>query len=373
MRIERVTLREIKLPLVHYFETSFGRTDIRRILLVQLEADGISGWAECTASEGPYYSYETVEIAWNVIENFIMPFILARDLEHPSRLPSEVEQIRGHNMAKGAVEAGLWDLLARSQSKPLHQIIGGSRSHIECGVSIGIQENVPILLEKIEKELAAGYRKIKVKIKPGWDVKIIDAIRQKYPEIPLMADANSAYTLKDTELLRQLDDFSLMMIEQPLRYDDIFEHAQLQALLQTPICLDESIKSYYDAKAALSLGSCRIINIKLGRIGGFAQAKRIHDLCYTQGIPVWCGGMLESGIGRAHNIALSSLPGFTIPGDVSASQRYYKKDTVTRPVEVTPRGQIEVPTGPGIGYEPDLPFIESVTVKKQVYSSDTIS
>ncbi|HEY3130257.1 MAG TPA: o-succinylbenzoate synthase [Acidobacteriota bacterium] len=366
MKIERLTLREIRLPLVHYFETSFGRTDTRRILLLQLEADSLAGWAECTASEGPYYSHETIETAWNVIENFIAPFILKRDIEHPTRLPAEVEQIRGHNMAKGAIEAGLWDLFARAQSRPLHQMIGGTRKWIDCGVSIGIQKDIETLLGKIEREVAAGYQKIKIKIKPGWDAEIIENIRERYPRIPLMADANSAYTLKDIDLLRRLDDFDLLMIEQPLRYDDIFEHAQLQASLQTPICLDESIKSYYDAKAALSLGSCRIINIKLGRVGGFASAKRIHDLCYAQGVPVWCGGMLESGIGRAHNIALSSLAGFTIPGDVSASKRYYKKDTVTHPVEVSPSGQIQVPSDPGIGYEPDVPFIESVTVRKRV-------
>lgn len=367
MKIERVTLREISLPLIHYFETSFGRTDVRRILLLQFQTDGVSGWSECTSPEGPYYSHETVETSWNVIENFILPYLIGKELEHPSRLPREIEQIRGHNMAKGAVEAGLWELHARLLARPLHQLIGGTLARIDCGVSIGIQENIDILLAKIEKELSAGYRKIKVKIKPGWDVEVVRAIRRRYPEIPLMADANSAYTLKDVELLRQLDEFDLLMIEQPLRYDDIFEHSQLQGSLRTPICLDESIKSYFDAKAALTLGSCRVINIKLGRVGGFAQAKRIHDLCFAQGIPVWCGGMLESGVGRAHNIALSSLPGFTIPGDVSASKRYYRRDTTTRPVEVTAQGQIDVPHGPGMGFEPDTDFIKSVTTRSREF------
>ncbi|MBI2821135.1 MAG: o-succinylbenzoate synthase [Acidobacteria bacterium] len=367
MRIKRVALREIHLPLVHFFETSFGRSEVRRILLVELETDGLSGWSECTAQEGPYFSHETVETAWHVIGDFIVPLILSSEIEHPGRLPRRIAQIRGHNMAKGAVEAGLWELFARCEGRSLCRAIGGTRSWIDCGVSIGIQNDVPGLLAKIERELDAGYRKVKVKIKPGWDLAVIDNVRKRFPDTPLMVDANSAYSLRDVELFRQLDDFNLLMIEQPLRHDDLLEHAQLQALLQTPLCLDESIRSYYDAKAALSLGSCRIINIKLGRVGGFAEARRIHDLCCAQNIPVWCGGMLESGIGRAHNIALSSLAGFTIPGDVSASSRYFRKDTTTRPIEVSPKGQIQVPAGLGSGYEPDVPFIESVTVRKQEF------
>ncbi|MBI4456262.1 MAG: o-succinylbenzoate synthase [Acidobacteria bacterium] len=367
MRIECVTLREIHLPLVQYFETSFVRTDVRKILLIQLQADGVSGWAECTAPENPYYCHETIDTAWSIITRFIVPFILAEQIEHAVCLPRQVKQIRGNNMGKGAVEAGLWDLFARCQSRPLYQMIGGTRCSIDCGVSLGIQEDLEILLDKIDKELAAGYRKIKVKIKPGWDIAVIEKIRAKYPKVPLMVDANGAYTSRDIDWLRQLDDFNLMMIEQPLHYEDLIEHAQLQAQLRTPICLDESIRSYYDARAALNLGSCRVMNIKLGRVGGFAQAKRIHDLCFVQGIPVWCGGMLESGIGRSHNVALSTLPGFTIPGDVSASRRYYQEDTTTHPIEVSPQGQIQVPTGPGTGYEADLPFIDRVTVKEEKF------
>lgn len=363
MKIDRVILREIRLPLVHYFETSFGRTDLRRILLVQIDADGGSGWGECTAPEGPFYSEETIDTAWLVIENFIAPLIVGSEIGHPSRLPPAVGHIRGHNMAKGAIEASLWDLFARLCKKPLYQLIGGTRTQIDCGVSIGIQESLAKLLEKIEAELDAGYRRIKIKIKPGWDVQIVEAVRTRFPDIPLMVDANSAYTLRDADLLAQLDDFNLLMIEQPLRHDDIVDHARLQERLRTPICLDESIRSYYDAKAALELGSCQVINIKLGRVGGFAAARRVHDLCYAQGIPVWCGGMLESGIGRAHNIALSSLPGFTIPGDVSASCRYYHRDTTTRPVVVSPQGRITVPDGPGTGFLPDLPFLESLAVR----------
>ena len=363
MKIERVILREIQLPLVNYFETSFGRTDERRILLLELKSEGLSAWGECTAPETPYFSYETIDTAWSIMERFLAPLLLAGSIEHPSHLPDGWDRIRGHNMAKGAVEAALWDLQARRESRPLWRVIGGTRQRIDCGVSLGIQGSLEALLARIESELSQGYRKIKVKIKPGWDLRIIEGVRQRYPQTPLMADANSAYHTRDTPLLSRLDDFDLMMIEQPLRWDDLVDHAELQSRLRTPICLDESIHSYFDARAALLLGSARIINIKLGRVGGFGQARRIHDLCLAQGIPVWCGGMLESGIGRAHNIALSTLPGFTIPGDVSASRRYFHKDTILPEVEVTPEGQIRAPDGPGIGVEPDLAFLERKTVR----------
>lgn len=270
-------------------------------------------------------------------------------------------------MACGGVEAAFWDLEARCNSAPLaRQIGGGAFSEIACGVSIGIQDSVPQLLRKIETELKAGYRRIKIKIRPGWDVKVIREVRKRFPDILLMADANSAYTLADAGRLKALDEFSLMMIEQPLAHDEILDHATLQAKLDTPICLDECIRTAHHAEQAMRIGACQIINIKLGRVGGFREAKRIHDFAQSRGIPVWCGGMLESGIGRAHNVALSTLPGFVLPGDVSASKRYWQRDIISPEVEVSPEGTIRVPDAPGFGYEIDHAFLKHVTAREEV-------
>ena len=367
MRIKRVEIREIRLPLVHFFETSFGRTTVRRIVLVRAESDGIEGWGEVTCGEAPFYNYETPETAWHILRDFLVPWALEREWESPSALAERFRPVRGHNMAKAALENACWDLEARRQGLPLSRLIGGTLDEIPCGVSIGIQNSVEDLLEKIEGEVAAGYRRIKVKIKPGWDTQILERIREKFPRVPLIADANSAYSLQDFALLKEFDRFGLMMVEQPLGWDDLLDHAKLQRELATPVCLDESIHSADDARKAIEIGACKIINVKLGRVGGFTAARELHDLCSARRMPVWCGGMLESGIGRAANIAMSALPGFVLPGDVSASRRYWSEDIVDPEVTVTPQGTIRVPTSPGLGFVPNLSRIEKATVRKESF------
>jgi O-succinylbenzoate synthase len=366
MQVERVTLRQIQLPFLHFFETSFGRSYEKTAILVEIESDGLSGWGECVADEGPFYSYEDVETAWHILSDLIAPALAMAQVD-PKIFCSKVSRIRGHSMAKAAAEAALWDLFARSKDCPLWRLIGGNRERIVCGVSIGIQDSVDQLLEKITLELEAGYQKIKIKIKPGWDVEVVREVRGRFPRIPLMVDANSAYTMEDMNHLLQLDQFNLLMIEQPLFEDDFVEHSKLQEVMNTPICLDESIRHARDARHACEMGSCRIVNIKLGRVGGFQEAILVHDTCQELGVPVWCGGMLETGIGRAHNIALSTLENFSIPGDVSAAQRYFERDTVVPAIEVTEDGQIVAPSGPGLGYEPDLEWIDKITVRKKTF------
>jgi len=366
MKIERVTLRQIRMPLVHFFETSFGRTTSRDIVLVEVHGEGISGWGEVTAGENPFYNEEWTDSAWLILRDYAVPRVLGRDLPSPEAVSPLTAHIRGHKMARGGLETAVWDLAARIEGVPLWKKIGaGARREIPCGVSIGIQDSVPQLLEKIQHELDSGYQRIKMKIKPGWDVEVVRAVRERFPSIKLMADANSAYTLADADRLRQLDEFYLMMIEQPLSHDDIIDHAELQARLQTPICLDECIRTAHHAEQAIRLHACGIINIKLGRVGGFAEARKVHDIAQAAGIPVWCGGMLEAGIGRAHNVALASLPNFVLPGDVSASKRYWARDIIQPPVETTPRGTIELRDEPGFGYALDLDFIQSVTVRRE--------
>jgi O-succinylbenzoate synthase len=370
MIISAIEFREIKLPLVHFFETSFGRTTERRIILVRVsDQDGAEGWGECTAGEGPFYCEEWTETAWPVLTQFLGPMVVGRQVESAAGVAQLMSKVRGNRMARGALEAACWDLEAKIAGVPLWQQLGGERREIPCGVSIGIQDSPKQLLDKIERELAAGYQRIKIKIKPGWDHAIIEEVRQHFPDIQLMADANSAYTLHDASLFKSLEQFKLMMIEQPLAHDDMFDHAELQRQLKTPICLDESIHSAADAVHAIELGACRIVNIKLGRVGGHAEAKRIESVCREQKIPVWCGGMLESGIGRAHNIAMATLAGFTLPGDVSASSRYWKEDIIYPPVEVTPHGTIIPRDEPGIGYEVNEELIERLTVRKEFLSS----
>jgi O-succinylbenzoate synthase len=339
--IERVDLLQIGLPLLHPFETSLGRTTERHIILVNVRGDGIEGWGECVADEWPHYSEEWIESAWPALQQLLVPLALRGEPFDP---------IRGNRMARSAIETAMWDLEARQKNIPLWQLLGGTQKEIACGVSIGLQPSVDALLAKIEGELAAGYQRIKIKIKPGHDVALVAAVRERFPDIPLMVDANSAYRLEDAPLLRELDRFSLMMIEQPLAHDDIADHARLQKEMTTPICLDESIRSAADARHAIELGACRIINIKMGRVGGLAEARRVEQTCREAGLAVWCGGMLEAGIGRAHNIALSTLPGFTLPGDVSASARYWEEDIIEPPVTVSPRGTIAPPSAPGIGF-----------------------
>ena len=365
-RVEQVKLRQIKMPLVHFFETSFSRTYERDIVLVEIVSGGVSGWGEVTAGENPFYNEEWTGSIWPLLTDYVVPRIAGAVLDSAADVYPRLQHIRGHNMTKGGVEAAAWDLQARLEGNPLwKQVGGGARREIPCGVSIGIQDSVEQLIEKIEAELAAGYQRIKMKIKPGWDVDVIRKIRKRFPNILLMADANSAYTLADADHLRKLDDFDLMMIEQPLAHDDIIDHAKLQSSIKTAICLDECIRSARHAEQAIELNACRIVNIKLGRVGGFAEAKRVHDICQNHQIPVWCGGMLESGIGRAHNIALSTLPNFTLPGDVSASKRYWKQDIIEPPVEVSAKGTIAVPNELGFGYDLDRNYLESVTVRTQ--------
>ncbi|HET9320978.1 MAG TPA: o-succinylbenzoate synthase [Bryobacteraceae bacterium] len=365
MKIDRVTLRQIRMPLLHPFETSFGRTTERDIILVEAVSDGASGWGEVTAGENPFYNEEWTESAWLILRDYAVPQVLGKQLADANDVAPLTAHIRGHRMARGGLEVAIWDLKARLHDRPLwQQIGGGARREIPCGVSIGIQESVPKLLEKIERELAAGYQRIKMKIKPGWDVDVVRQVRERFPSIKLMADANSAYTLNDADHLKRLDDFYLMMIEQPLAHDDIIDHAVLQAKLETPICLDECIRSAHHAEQAIRLRACGIINIKLGRVGGFREAKRVHDAAQAAAIPVWCGGMLEAGIGRAHNIALATLPNFTLPGDVSASKRYWKRDIICPAVETTASGTIEIREEPGFGYAIDQDFLRGVTVRE---------
>jgi O-succinylbenzoate synthase len=366
MRLRKITLREIHLPLIGPFETSFNVSELRRILLIETDVDGVIGWGEATAGEDPYYSYETVETAWLIIRDYLWPLLRGRGFASAADVWEMLASVRGHNMAKGGVEAAIWDAEAKQKNVPLAKLLGGTLNEIICGVSIGIQPSIEALLGKVEKELAAGYQRIKIKIKPGKDIEPTRALRERFPRIRLMVDANSAYTLKDAAHLKELDAFYLIMMEQPLGWDDIYSHSELQRQLDTPICLDECIHDFEHARAAIEIGACRIINIKLGRVGGHAVARRIHNLCQSKGIPVWCGGMLESGIGRAHNIAMSTLPNFSLPGDVSASRRYWAEDIIEPEVEVTRQGTIRVPTGPGIGYAPRIERIGSLTRRREV-------
>jgi len=364
--IQSIELREIRLPLIHFFETSFGRTTERRIVLARVrDADGAEGWGECTAGEEPIYSNEWTDSAWHTLCEFLGPMVLGQQVDSAAEVFAVMKPVRGHRMAKATIETACWDLEAKKLGVPLWKHLGGTRREIASGVSIGIQDTPDILLEKIRKEVDAGYQRIKIKIKPGWDTAIVARVRREFPEIPLMGDANSAYTLADVPLFKQLDRFNLMMLEQPLSHNDIFDHATLQEQIQTPICLDESIRTAADATHAIAMASCKIINVKLGRVGGHTHAKRVEQVARENDIPVWCGGMLESGIGRAHNIAMSTLAGFSLPGDVSASARYWEEDIIDPPVTVSAKGTITAPSAPGIGFNLNLPRIDALTVRKQ--------
>jgi len=363
MKIDEIILREVGMRLKGPFETSFGTICGRRIALVEVRCDGISGWGEVTAAEGPFYNSETTDIAWIVLCNFVAPLLLGKNIKTASEVMQLLEPIRGHEMAKAALETALWDVEARQKGLPLWRLLGGTRPEIACGVSLGIRHDPQELIGAVEKELKDGYQRIKIKIKPGKDLDFVSAVRKQFPKTRLMADANSAYRLADAEFLRKFDAFELMMIEQPLEWDDMYHHSKLQTLLKTPICLDECIHNPGHAEAALNMGACRIINIKLGRVGGHSLARQIEELCRSRGVPVWCGGMLETGIGRAHNIAMSTLSGFVLPGDVSASQRYWDEDLIEPEVQVTPSGTIRVPTAPGIGYTVRTKRVEQLTTR----------
>lgn len=366
MHISEIELREIRLPLVHFFETSFGRTTERRIVLARvIDKDGAEGWGECTAGEGPFYSDEWTDGAWVTLKEFLAPMVADREVDSASQVFRLMKPVRGHRMAKATIETACWEIEAKQAGLPLWEHLGGTLREIPCGVSIGIQDTAEALLEKIEQELAAGYQRIKIKIKPGWDRDIVARVRQRFGDIHLTCDANSAYTLADAPLFQDIDQFNLMMLEQPLSHDDIFDHAQLQTQIKTPICLDESIHSSEDARHAIGLRSCRIVNVKLGRVGGHAEAKRVEKVCRENNIPVWCGGMLESGVGRAHNIAMATLAGFTLPGDVSASSRYWAEDIIEPPVTVSAQGTIVAPEKPGLGFDLNMARIDSLTVRRE--------
>lgn len=366
MKINEVTIYTLKMRMKQPFETSFGTLQDKSILVLEVKDEsGIVGWGEGVAFDVPWYTEETVKTSLHMLEDFLIPMVLHRDLQHPDEVSTLFASIRRNNMAKSAIEGAIWDIYAQQTKQSLAKAIGGTQQKIDVGISIGIQSSIERLLDVIEGYLQEGYKRIKVKIKPGWDVEVIRAIRTRFGNIPLMADANSAYTLEDLEVLKQLDAFGLMMIEQPLAHDDIVDHALLQKQLQTPICLDESITSFEDARRAIGLGSCQVINIKIGRVGGITEAKKIHDYCAEKNIPVWCGGMLEAGIGRAHNIALTSLSNFVMPGDTAASSRYWYEDIIT-PEVVVEDGIIQVSQNPGLGFVVKQSYIEQIAQRKIV-------
>jgi O-succinylbenzoate synthase len=367
LQLEKIELREIEMPLKTRFETSFGTTTKRRVIIVRVfDRDGASGYGECTAMEHPFYNHETVDTAWSIISKFVAPILAKACVTSAAEVGDALGAIQDNRMAIGAVETAVWDLEAKKANVPLWKHLGGTQAEINCGVSIGLQKSPEILLEKVDRELKSGYQRIKLKIKPGQDMEFVKVVRSHFPDIMLSVDANSAYEIeRDMELFEQLDECNLLMIEQPLAAGDLVDHAILQRRLKTSICLDESITTLRDARHALELGACRIINIKLGRIGGHSEARKIQAFAGAHNVPVWCGGMLESGIGRAHNIAMSTLAGFNLPGDVSASARYWEEDIIEPPVVVSPEGTIVAPNASGFGYEVKENLIEKLAVKRE--------
>lgn len=367
MKIREIIVRHLKMPLKNPFTTSFGTIKEKDFLLLEaVSEEGLIGFGECVAFDAPWYSEETTKTCWHMLEDFLIPSILHREISDPNEVGLLFAGIRKNQMAKATIEGAVWELYAKETNQSLAKALGGNKEKIEVGISLGIQPTMEKQIEVVRKYVEQGYKRIKVKIKPGWDVEMLRELRKAFPDVPIMADANSAYTLNDINLLKQLDEFQLMMIEQPLAYDDIIDHAILQKQIKTPICLDESIVSLDDARKAIELGSCGVINIKIGRVGGLSEAKRIHDYCKKKGIPVWCGGMLEAGIGRAHNIALTTLTNFVLPGDTAGSSHYFDKDII-QPEVVVEKGYITVPTSVGIGYEPDIEAIEAYTLSKKSY------
>jgi len=373
VRIDRLELRLCRLPLVSFFETSFGRSYDRTFLLARVEGEGHEGWGEGVAGANPYYSSETTETAWHIITGFLAARVIGRRFDHPGEVFDAMAAVRGHNMAKALVEMAAWDLYARICGQSLSHLLGGTRDRIASGVSIGIQDSLDQLRDKVDRELQAGYRRIKIKVRPGWDLDAVGMIRQKFGSIPLMVDANAAYTLGDAGHLAGLDAHDLMMIEQPLEYDDVMDHVELQRRIATPICLDESIHTVRIARDAIAAGACRIINIKPGRVGGHRESIRLHDVCAEHNVPVWHGGMLETGIGRAHNIHLASLPNFSLPGDIAASKRYYSPDLIEPPIEVAPDGTIGVPAGPGIGVNIVRERVDQATLRTVTLDSTNLT
>lgn len=367
MNIKQIDVFQMEMKMKTPFSTSFGTVQNKKFYIVKaIDESGIVGWGEGVAFESPWYTEETVETSLHMLEKFLIPLVLHRSIEHPNEVDVLFHSIRRNQMAKASIEEAVWDVYAKLQNKSLASVIGGTRTAIDVGISIGIEPTMEKQLQVIEQYLQLGYKRIKIKIKPGWDVEVVKVIRDRFGNIPLMVDANSAYTLKDIPLLKQLDPYNLLMIEQPLAYDDIVNHATLQREIKTPICLDESICSYDDARSAIAIGACKVINLKIGRVGGITQSLKIHDLCVQQGIDLWCGGMLEAGIGRAHNVAITTLSGFNLPGDTAASSRYWEEDIITPEVTVHD-GVITVPSTPGIGYEVDESKLLKYCTSKRTY------
>lgn len=367
MGFDRIELTLLELPYVHYFETSFGREYTRTFILVKVCSEGLVGWGEVVANQNPLYSYETTTTAWHILSDFLIPMTLEDSLEEPREFHRRASKYKGNPMAKAGLELALWDLMAKKRELPLWQVYGGTQTKIPAGVSIGIQDTPEELLDRIASFLAEGYRRVKIKIKPGWDRDICAAIRERFPDMLLQADANGGYNPDDMDELSALDEYKLQMLEQPFPAYDLWDHSRLQAKIKTPICLDESILSLTTTRQAIEMGSCRIVNIKVGRVGGITEAMSIHDFCRDKNIPVWCGGMLESGIGRSHNIHLASLPNFLLPHDISASRRYYSQDLIEPEVEITRDGFILPPQSPGIGVLPQEDRIRKASMKHKVF------
>ncbi|MDH4196312.1 MAG: o-succinylbenzoate synthase [Candidatus Aminicenantes bacterium] len=367
MTIKRIQLDLLRLPYVHFFETSFGRSYDRTFILTRVWEGGVCGWGECVAEEQPLYGSETTESAWHILKDFLIPLVFEKALVEPEDFARAAGVYRGNRMAKAGLELALWDLKAKKAGVPLRKLYGGVHDEVEAGVSCGIEDSIPDLIARIGQYLDEGYRRIKIKIKPGWDANACAAVRARYPDILLQADANGAYKLDDKDVLKALDVYNLLLVEQPFAPYDLWDHAKLQKEMKTPLCLDESILSLATARAAVEMGSCRIINIKVGRVGGVVEARAIHDYCQGQGIPVWCGGMLESGVGRAHNLHLASLPNFKLPHDLSASRRYYKEDIIDPFIELSGPGKIRVPDGPGIGVNPVEERVRRAAVRSEQF------
>ncbi len=367
MRISQVTLYHLRMPLQAHFETSFGRIYARECILLEVHAEGMTGWGECVADRHPGYAYETVGTAWHLYQEFILPALIGKPLVDAADLQARLAHIKGHQMAKAGVEMALWDLLGKASGQSLREMLGGERRRVPVGVSVGLQDTLDELLRVVDGYLARGYRRVKLKIKPGRDLSVVQAVRQRHPDLPLQVDANSAYTLESAAALLPLDDFDLLLIEQPLAEDDLWDHRRLQQRFHTPLCLDESITGPRQARQALEMEACRVINIKQGRVGGLLNARRIHDLCLRQDVPVWCGGMLETGVGRAANLALASLPDFKLPGDISATERYYARDITREVFTLNADSTIDVPDAPGLGVTVDREALEQATVRKAVF------
>ncbi|MEG0383701.1 MAG: o-succinylbenzoate synthase [Solibacillus sp.] len=367
MKITEITIRHLQMKLKAPFTTSFGTFSNKDFLVLEAKDEsGTIGWGESVAFHSPWYNEETLKTNWHMLEDYLIPLILNKEINHPDEVSEIFEPIRKNNMAKSTIEGAIWDIYAQQTNQSLAAALGGKKDKIEVGISIGIQKSMDDLVALVDEYVNEGYKRIKVKIKPGWDIEVMRTLRETFPGVAIMADANSAYRLADMELLKQLDEFNLTMVEQPLASDDIIDHASLQKQMTTPICLDESIHSLEDARKAIEIGATKIINIKIGRVGGLTEAKKIHDYCEAQGIPVWCGGMLESGIGRAHNVALTTLTNFILPGDTASSNRYWEKDII-EPEVVAENGYITVPQQVGIGYQVNVETVETYTIEKKTY------